>query len=148
MVLPASRRIPRVLRYSGTGSLLCHFVYGTVTLFGRAFQPCSPMALVTSRRPSTPAFRRMLVWAPPLSLAATQEIVLTFFSSGYLDVSVPRVPSHALWIHPWVTGHDSRWVSPFGHLWIKACLRLPTAFRSLPRPSSAFGALASALCSS
>ena len=27
-------------------------------------------------------------------------------------------------------------VSPFGHLWIKGCLHLPIAFRSLPRPSS------------
>ena len=33
------------------------------------------------------------VWAPSLSLAATQEIDFSFFSSGYLDVSVPRVPS-------------------------------------------------------
>ena len=27
----------------------------------------------------------------------------SFFSSGYLDVSVHRVPSHTLWIHVWVT---------------------------------------------
>ena len=40
--------------------------------------------------PSTPLLRT--VWAPPLSLAATQGIILIFFSCGYLDVSVPRVP--------------------------------------------------------
>ena len=34
-----------------------------------------------------------LVWPLARSLAATQEIVITFFSYGYLDVSVPRVPS-------------------------------------------------------
>ena len=39
-------------------------------------------------------------------------------------------------------------VSPFGYSGIKACLRLPLTFRSLPRPSSALGALASTLCSS
>ena len=33
-----------------------------------------------------------LVWAPPRSLAATYGIILIFFSSGYLDVSVLRVP--------------------------------------------------------
>ena len=33
------------------------------------------------------------VWALSFSLAATQEIDVSFFSSGYLDVSVPRVPS-------------------------------------------------------
>ncbi len=40
-----------------------------------------------------------LVWALSLSLAATQEIDVSFSSSGYLDVSVPRVPSHTLCIH-------------------------------------------------
>ena len=34
-----------------------------------------------------------LVWALPFSLAATLGIDFSFFSSGYLDVSVPRVPS-------------------------------------------------------
>ena len=46
-----------------------------------------------------------------------------------------------------VTGHYSRRVSPFGYLRFNACLRLLVAFRSLPRPSSAYGALASTLCS-
>ena len=31
------------------------------------------------------------VWAVPFSLAATGGIAFAFFSSGYLDVSVPRV---------------------------------------------------------
>ena len=39
------------------------------------------------------------VWAPPLSLAATHGIDVSFSSSGYLDVSVPRVPLRTLWIH-------------------------------------------------
>ncbi len=38
------------------------------------------------------------VWALSLSLAATQEIDVSFSSSGYLDVSVPRVPSGKLCI--------------------------------------------------
>ena len=29
------------------------------------------------------------VWAPPLSLAATDGIEFSFFSSRYLDVSIP-----------------------------------------------------------
>ena len=33
-----------------------------------------------------------LVWASPISLATTLGITFVFFSSGYLDVSVPRVP--------------------------------------------------------
>ena len=35
-----------------------------------------------------------------------------------------------------MTGLAPRRVSPFGHLGIGACVRLPRAFRSLPRPSS------------
>ena len=45
-------------------------------------------------------------------------------------------------------GSLSRRVSPFGYLRIEAYLRLPAAFRSWSRPSSANGALASTLCSS
>ena len=37
-----------------------------------------------------------------LSLAATKEIDVSFSSSGYLDVSVPRVPFHTLWIGVWI----------------------------------------------
>ena len=39
------------------------------------------------------------VWALPRSLAATWGIVFTFFSSGYLDVSVHPVPSFVLRLH-------------------------------------------------
>ena len=83
-----------------------------------------------------------MVWAVSVSLAATQEIAIAFFSSGYLDVSVPLVAP----IHPMDSGDGTRssneWVSPFGNLRIKACLQLPEAYRSLPRPSSTLGAKA------
>ena len=51
---------------------------------------------------SEPHRARTMVWALSRSLAATWEIDVSFSSSGYLDVSVPRVPSHALWIGAWV----------------------------------------------
>src|SRR6266446_7748220 len=38
---------------------------------------------------------RIPVWAVPLSLAATDGIDVSFFSCGYLDVSVPRVGSNS-----------------------------------------------------
>ena len=41
---------------------------------------------------SLPPGARTRVWAPPVSLAATPGITVVFFSSGYLDVSVRRVP--------------------------------------------------------
>ena len=40
------------------------------------------------------------------------------------------------------------WVSPFGNLWIKAYSRLPTAYRSVSRPSSPLCTKASTKCSS
>ena len=52
---------------------------------------------------SIPRRARTTVWALPRSLAATYGIDVSFSSSGYLDVSVPRVPFHKLWIHLWMT---------------------------------------------
>ncbi len=45
------------------------------------------------RKSTTPTVRRLSVWALPRSLAATWRIDVSFSSSGYLDVSVHRVPS-------------------------------------------------------
>ena len=47
---------------------------------------------------SEPRHARTSVWALSISLAATLEITVVFFSSGYLDVSVHRVPLVYLWI--------------------------------------------------
>ena len=53
---------------------------------------------------SEPQSARTLVWALPRSLAATYGIdIFSFSSSGYLDVSVHRVPSAWLCIHHTVT---------------------------------------------
>src|SRR5690606_8181408 len=85
------------------------------------------------------------VWAVSLSLATTQEIAFAFSSSGYLDVSVPRVGSDA----PMCSARSdtaSRYrVVPFGDPRINACLQLPAAYRSLPRPSSPAHAKASTI---
>ena len=51
------------------------------------------------------------VWPLPLSLATTRGISFDFSSSGYLDVSVPRVPHVHLCVQ--CTFHDSSsWVFP------------------------------------
>ena len=92
MVLPASHRISRVLRYSGVSSPFDLFVYGAITLFGWAFHPSSTKIYGEFADPQ-PQKACSLVWPLFLSLAATQKITVVFSSSGYLDVSVPRVPS-------------------------------------------------------
>ncbi len=70
------------------------------------------------------------VWANPISLAATIGITIVFSSSGYLDVSVPRVRPLS------GTVSSIRWVAPFGYLRINLYVPIPAAFRSLSRPSS------------
>ena len=69
------------------------FRYGAFTLFGPPFQAvllrvAHPIALIPQPRYRIAAIS---VWALPVSLAATQGVVVTFLSSGYLDVSVPPV---------------------------------------------------------
>jgi hypothetical protein len=48
--------------------------------------------------------RAISVWADPVSLATTQGIDVSFFSSGYLDVSVRRLTS----THPMCSGGGTR----------------------------------------
>ena len=85
----------------------------------------------------TPAVLLQLVWPIPRSLATTSGISFDFSSSSYLDVSVRTVPLIYLCIQYMIHGYYPVWIAPFGNLRIDACLRLPVAYRSLPRPSSA-----------
>ena len=73
------------------------------------------------------------------------ESHVVFSSSGYLDVSVHRVPFPELWIGSGTTEVLLSQVSPFGYLRIDGYLPLPEAFRSLSRPSSALSAKASTI---
>ena len=147
MVPPYSHRVSRVRWYSGSSLLLSLFAYGTLTLCG---WPSHAILLNLRIRIAvrTPRVLLPLVWPLPRSLATTCGISVDFSSSPYLDVSVQAVPSVYLWIQYTVTGLDSSRVAPFGYPRIEACLRLPVAFRSLLRPSSAPGAKASSLRSS
>ena len=87
---PASDRVSRVRSYSGSTLLPVNFVYGTFTPFGLPFQTCSTIdtdCLMSVRNPDS----KLPVWPLSRSLAATWKIDVSFSSSGYLDVSVPRV---------------------------------------------------------
>ena len=146
MVPPASHRVPRVPRYSGSSQFDDHFrIQGSHPLWP-AFPDRSPNDHLTDDCPQ-PQVINHLVWPLPRSLATTSGISVDFFSSPYLDVSVQAVPLIYLFIQYMMTGHDSSRIAPFGYLWITAYLRLPIAFRSLLRPSSAPSAKAFPLCS-
>ena len=90
---PASRRVTRAPRYSGSAS-----AFSSLRLRGSyPLRPTCPGRLDCKVKvPFSAALNPSpfgSVWAPPRSLAATWGIDVSFFSSGYLDVSVPRVPS-------------------------------------------------------
>ena len=103
----------------------------------------SPSMIQLSRRfsliilskcdPTTPRQHATMVWAFPVSLATTQGIIIIFFSSAYLDVSVRQVgfPHYCGIIHLQCTRLSHSEI--FGY---NACVQLPEAYRSLPRPSS------------
>ena len=73
------------------------------------------------------------VWALPRSLATTGGIIVYFLFLQVLRCfSSLRLPLY-LCTDNYPSGN---WVVPFGNPWIKGYLLLPTAYRSLSRPSS------------
>ena len=74
----------------GTAPCTPYFAYGAITLSGPPSQGRSAVLMHAYRSPE-PHHARMVVWALPIPLAATLGIDLSFFSSGYLDVSVHQV---------------------------------------------------------
>ena len=93
-------------------------MYGAITRYGQTFQ-------------TVPLFTHQS--AGPRSLVATQGVSIDFLSSGYLDISVLRVRFATLYIQ--VAIPPKRWVSPFGHPRIKACLSAP---RGISQTSTSF----------
>lgn len=94
MVPPASPRISRVRGYSGIPLVDFRFRVQGYHLLCRTF-PGASTSFFQYRYvgPTTPPQKLETVWAIPRSLAATSGVSFDFLSSGYLDVSVPRVGS-------------------------------------------------------
>ena len=103
MVPACSIKVSRVSMYSGYRLVSFPFAYGAFTLSGRLSQNLSARITESIMR-SEPRCARTTVWPLSISLAATLEIDVSFSSSGYLDVSVHRVPFHTLWIGVWMAG--------------------------------------------
>ena len=101
MVPALSIKVSRVSMYSGYRLADSSFAYGAFTLSGRLSQNLSARIDKSIMR-SEPRNARIPVWPLSISLAATLEIDVSFSSSGYLDVSVHRVPLHTLWIGVWI----------------------------------------------
>ena len=106
---------PPMFRQNITCSALLDFIKYAISCTG-----LSPTTVVLSR---TFHYNINDLRPDPLSLAATYGISVDFFSSGYLDVSVPRVRLTYLCIQYVIP--QKRWVSPFGNPRIKARLSAP-----------------------
>ena len=128
MVDPSSDRIPRAPPYSRIIRL----------------STCTGLSPSAACLPMQFQFLPYHNLAGPISLATTLGVSFDFLSYRYLDVSVPCVRFYILCIHMQIT--ISGWVSPFGYPRINAYSQLPTAFRSVSRPSSPLIAKASTKC--
>ena len=135
------------------------FAYGAVTLCG-APSHALPLPRPASRRdrqvpgsrPYNPggakaaARARSPVWPwPPFARRYSGDLGVDFSSSGYLDVSVPRVVLPKAMCSPRGCQVFTWRVRPFGDPGIEGCVPLPPDYRGLPRPSSAPCAKASAV---
>ena len=147
MVPPDSHRVPRVPWYSGTQPEPvpfrlqgCHLLWQAVPGHSINRPVCNSMlpGPTTPHRPKPTRFGLVRVRSPLLT-----ESLLFSLPRGTEMVHFPRFALSTLCIQMVVTGHDSSGVAPFGNPRIKACLRLPEAYRSLPRPSSPLCAKAS-----
>ena len=127
-----------------TGSVLLRiltgwflYVYGTFTLYGQVFQACSTSYTSPYVSPTTPCntnttgFGLIRVRSPLLA-----ESLLFSIPPGTEMFQFPGFSTRL----GRVDYSSSSQVSPFGHPRIKACLQLPAAYRSLPRPSSSLRA--------
>ena len=131
MVPAPSDKVSRVSSYSGFRHVNRLFAYEAFTLSGWLSQNHSAKTLESIMR-SEPGHARTTVCPLPISLAATLGIDVSFSSSGYLDVSVHRVPFHTLFLKfgVWMTGLTCR-VSPFRNLRIKRLFAAPRSFSQL-----------------
>ena len=103
MVPAHSHKVSRVSWYSGSCRPDWNFAYGAFTLCGWSSQGHSavPFSNFCSPNPEMHASRfGLFCFRSPL----LTESHVVFSSSGYLDVSVHRVPLHTLWIHAWIHG--------------------------------------------
>ena len=111
MVPPTSHKVSRVSWYFGYCSSLFVFPYGAFTLSGRLSQYRSGNSEYNLLQSLTlqcthhglASFHFARRYFGNRFFFLMKELV-SFYSSGYLDVSVHRVPFHTLWIGVWMTG--------------------------------------------
>src|SRR6516162_9275320 len=146
MVVADSRRVPRVPRYSGARHEPNRFhIRGCHPLW-----PVFPDDSVSGSVGNSPALNRAGPTTPidpkthRFGLIRVRSPLLAKSLNCFLFLQVLRWFTSLSQLSN--TALSAQWVPPFGDLRINACLRLPEAYRSLPRPSSPSVAKASTVC--
>jgi hypothetical protein len=119
------------------------FAYGAITLFRRTFQNVPLSIQVSYCSPATPTCKQVGLDCSAFARHYLRNHCCFLFLRLLRCFTSPGFALMRYLIHTPITEHYLCWVFPFGHLRIKACLQLPEAFRSLPRPSSPINAKAS-----
>ena len=139
--LPAGFRAPR-----GTQEL--HYVesfsfrYRALTVSGAASQPTSPAVSRRVRGSYNPGRHVRRFGLRPFRSPLLRASRLISLPAG---TEMFQFPAFASALQR-MTGLAPGRVAPFGHPRITGCVRLPSAYRSLPRPSSPLCAQASPTC--
>ena len=101
MVPAHSIKVSRVSIYSGYRHVDSPFAYGAFTLSGRPSQAVL-LSLLDQFRGPNPGVHALRFGLFRVRSPLLTESHVVFSSSGYLDVSVHRVPFHSLWIGLWI----------------------------------------------
>ena len=147
MVLPTSRKVPRVSRYSGYCALPMDFGYGAFTLYCWLSQNHSPIQSAHLVQSVTPvcthtglgSFHFARRYSGNRCFFLFLRLLRCFSSPGS-----PCIPMDSVCSNRGLLGQ----VSPFRNPRVNGYLLLTAAYRSLSRLSSALSAKASTLCSS
>ena len=126
----------------GISRVFMDFTYGPITLYGRTFQNSSVIQSDPTSRPRNPAMQALQFRLLPFRSPLLRQSLPLSFPQGTEMFHFPWFHFTSLCIQLVIMPHYRHWVSPFGHLRIIACLPLPEAYRSLPRPSSSSDAKA------
>ena len=115
------------------------FDYRAVTFFGPPFQtvllPSAFHIVVLQPQQDKSRWFGLFRFRSPL----LTESILFIFLRLLRCFTSPRIASPDYEFIRSITGGKTGWVVPFGDPRIKACLRLPVAYRNLLRPSSPLG---------
>jgi hypothetical protein len=140
VVPPASRRVSRVPRYSGSVSKRGRFRLHGCYILWRAFPDLFdylPLLSLHMRRPTTPKGKPFGLGSSRFARHYSGNRVFFLLLRVLRCFSSPGLPSLTLWIQVRIPSHYGWWVPPFGNPRIAAYLQLPEAYRCSSRPSSA-----------